>query len=242
MLTQQAAASTNERKWGLSCAPRRTLCNQRRHNEKIALMFFVVLASGSKQRLLAVKLVAAALVSGAVQYATMPLTFVATTPCSRLNLGPFCGAETALLAWWCCEMYDDETAVGLCHASTWGHVSIGHASRRGFPRRSRCCICSSLLLLLQMLLLHEGTRAADDVPEHVARQRSNAVSNRQKSDLGRSRRKLGQSKTSGEFSANRRQWSYLISLVFGSTLICFPNMVKLVIFLPIRVGFVMSRR
>ena len=32
------AASTNRQKGGLSCAPRHSLCKQRRHNEKIALL------------------------------------------------------------------------------------------------------------------------------------------------------------------------------------------------------------
>ena len=44
-----------------------------------------------------------------------------------------------------------------------------------------------------------------------------------KSGLRHSRGKLGQFKASEEFSANRMQRSYLISLIYGSTIICFPN-------------------
>ena len=48
-----------------------------------------------------------------------------------------------------------------------------------------------------------------------------------KSGLCYSRGKLGQSKASGEFSANRMQRSNLLSLIFGSTIFCFPKMWKI---------------
>ena len=84
-----------------------------------------------------------------------------------------------------------------------------------------------LLLLLQVLLLHEGTKTRCRVPEPIAiarqRQRCLKRARSKKSGVRHSRGKLGQSKASGEILANRMQRSNLTSLMYGSTIICFPN-------------------
>ena len=89
-----------------------------------------------------------------------------------------------------------------------------------------CFFCCLLLLLLQVvLLLHEGTHTRCRVPERIASQRQRCLkrARSKKSGLRPSRGKLGQSKAPGKFSANRKQLSNLISTIFGSTIICFPN-------------------
>ena len=88
------------------------------------------------------------------------------------------------------------------------------------------CFYCCLLLLQVVLLLHKGTHTRCRVPERIASQRQCCLkrARRTKSGLRPSRGKLGQSKASGKFSANRKQLSNLISTVFSSTIICFPNM------------------
>ena len=56
----------------------------------------------------------------------------------------------------------------LGQAPTCDHDSMGRVRGRGFARRT-CCL---VLLLLQVLLLHEGKNmAADDEPERIASER-----------------------------------------------------------------------
>ena len=110
-----------------------------------------------------------------------------------------------------------------------------------------CFFCCLLLLLLQvLLLLHEGTHTRCRAPASVspASQRQLCLKRERskRSGLRPSRGKLGQSKASGKFSANRKQLSNLISTTFGSTVICFPNMTNLAISSQICLGFVTSRR
>ena len=105
------------------------------------------------------------------------------------------------------------------------------------------CYCL-LLLLLQVLLLHEGTHTRCRVPERIIRQRQRCLkrARSKKSGLRHYRGKLGQSKASGESLANRMQRSNLIRPIHGSTIICFPNMTNLPIFNYICLGFVISCR
>ena len=108
-----------------------------------------------------------------------------------------------------------------------------------------CLFCCLLLMLLQVvLLLHEGTHKRCRVPERIASQRQRCLkrARSKKSGLRPSRGKLGQSKASGKVSANRNQLSKLISTIFGSTIICFPNITNLVISSQIFLGFVIGRR
>ena len=61
---------------------------------------------------------------------------------------------------------------------------------------------------------------------------------------GNSRGNLGQSETSGECSGNRMQRSNIASSPYMALLesrICYPNMRNFAIFVPILVGFVISR-
>ena len=140
--------------------------------------------------------------------------------------------------------------VGLRQASTWGHASTGHVSRRGLARRT-CCCCLFLLLLVAAAAAAGGGAAArgyahalQSTRERIASQRQRCLKRERtkKSGLRSSRGKLGQSKASGKFSANRKQLSNLISTTFGSTVICFPNMTNLAISSQICLGFVTSRR
>ena len=85
-----------------------------------------------------------------------------------------------------------------------------------------CFFCCLLLLLLQVLLLHkEGTHAAHDASELIGRQghRQHSLKQPKTLTLAILGGKLGQSKASGEFSANRIQGSNLlrVSLKYGST-------------------------
>ena len=135
--------------------------------------------------------------------------------------------------------------VGLRRASTWGHASMGHASQRGFARRS-CCCC--LLLLLLVVAAAPGAAVARGY-QHARqstrgfRQAEAALSHRARSKSGvrHSRGKFGQSKASGEILANRMQRSNLVSPINDSTIISFPNMTNLPIFSQICLGFVISR-
>ena len=94
-----------------------------------------------------------------------------------------------------------------------------------------CFFCCLLLLLLQVLLLHEGTHPRCRVPKRIASQRQRCLkrARSKKSGLRHPRGKLGQSKAPRRFSASRKQPSNLISTIFGSTIICFPNMTNLAI-------------
>ena len=125
--------------------------------------------------------------------------------------------------------------VGLRQASTWGHASMGHVSRRGFARRA-CCCC--LLLLTRYGAAAPGPAVARGythtlqimfVPERIASQRQRCLkrARSKKSGLRHSRGKLGQSKRPGSFSANRMQRSNLVSPKYGSTIICFLSMTNL---------------
>ena len=108
------------------------------------------------------------------------------------------------------------------------------------PASSAACCCCSML---QVLLLHEGTHTRCRVPERIASQRQRCIkrARSKKSGLRHSRGKLGQSKASGEFLANRMQRSNLISPIYGSTIICFPSMTNLPISSQICLCFVISR-
>ena len=101
------------------------------------------------------------------------------------------------------------------------------------PGRVRQKSLMLLRLLLQVLLLHEGTNTRCRVAEGVARQRQRCVkrARSKKAGVRHSRGKLGQSKASGDFLANRMQGSTLISPIYGSNIICCPNMTNL----PIRI-------
>ena len=132
-----------------------------------------------------------------------------------------------------------------------GHASMGHVSRRGFARRA-CCCC--LLLLLLVIAAAAGgaavargyTHALQSTRERIASQRQRCLKRERTKKSGlrpsRENEKLGQSKASGKFSANRKQLSNLISTIFGSTIICFPNMTNLAISSQICLGSVISRR
>ena len=107
------------------------------------------------------------------------------------------------------------------------------------------CFFSCLLLLLhRVLLFHKGTNTSCRVPERIARQRQRCLKRAKsyKSGVCHSRGKLGQSKASGQSLANRMQRSNLTSPIYGSTIICFPNMTNLPIFNYICLGFVISCR
>ena len=84
---------------------------------------------------------------------------------------------------------------------------------------SRCCCCTGV-----------HTRAAEYTSVSPAGGNVLKRASSNKSGLCYSRGKLGQSKASGEFSANRMQRSNLLSLIFGSTIFCFPKMSNLPIF------------
>ena len=89
-----------------------------------------------------------------------------------------------------------------------------------------CFFCCLLLLLLKVLLLHEGTHTRCRRCTRANRQPEATLSQTgKKSSLCHSSGKLGQSKACGEFSANRMQPSNLISPIYGSTIICFPNII-----------------
>ena len=106
-------------------------------------------------------------------------------------------------------------------------TSAGEVLQEELAAAAACFFCCLLLLLLQVLLLHEGTKTRCRVPEPIAiarqRQRCLKRARGKKSGVRHSRGKLGQSKASGEILANRMQRSNLTSLMYGSTIICFPN-------------------
>ena len=79
------------------------------------------------------------------EYAARLLTFAATTPCSRLNLGRFCGAETALLAglWWLWRCDEGDYRMPHRFASS---VDMGPC-QNGPCQPARFCKKSLLLLL-----------------------------------------------------------------------------------------------
>ena len=92
-----------------------------------------------------------------------------------------------------------------------------------------CFFCCSLLLLLQVLLWHEGTNTRCRVPEGIARQRQRCLNGRQASlvyaTLGRSLanpnrpEKFWPTECSGRVSFHPS--------IYGSTSTCFPNVINL---------------
>ena len=124
-------------------------------------------------------------------------------------------------------------------------MSAGEVLLEELAAAAACFFRCLLLLLLQVvLLLHEGTHTRCRVPERIASQRQRCLKRARSKKSGRrpSRGKLGQSKASGKFSANRKQLSNIISTIFVSTIICFPNITNLAISSQICLGFVISRR
>ena len=114
-----------------------------------------------------------------------------------------------------------------------GYASMGHVSRRYSARRT-CCCCLLLPLLVAAAaaggaaVAPRYTHALQSTRERIASQRQRCLKRERtkKYNLRPLRGKLGQIRSVREFSANRKQLSNLISTIFGSTLICFPNMTK----------------
>ena len=81
--------------------------------------------------------------------------------------------------------------------------------------------CFLLLLLFQVLLLHDGIQnAADDVPERIASQRQRCLT-RARDVLHATLAARFANPRRPENSANRMQRSNIISPINGSTIICF---------------------
>ena len=122
--------------------------------------------------------------------------------------------------------------VGLRQASTWGHTSMGHVSRRGFARRG-CCCCLLLLLLVDAAAADAAGGAA------VARGYTHALQSIRAyhqpeatlSQTGKNQ-EVWSKPLSGEawpiqsvrkVLANRKQLSNLISTIFGSTCLLYTS-------------------
>ena len=104
------------------------------------------------------------------------LTFAATTPCHGRTL--VVSVELRLRCWpdGSCGDTKQTTGcqVGLRQASTWGHASMGHVSRRGFARRACCCCLLLLLLVAGGAAFARGYTRAAEYPS-VSPARGNVV-------------------------------------------------------------------
>ena len=118
--------------------------------------------------------------------------------------------------------------VGLRQTSTLGYARMGRVNWRGFARRA-CCCCLRLQLLVAAGAPGDDvargcTHALQMMYRSVSLGSGNLVSNGLEFWSTPLSGKLDQSKASGELSANGVQRSHLISPIYGSTIICVPNM------------------
>ena len=137
---------------------------------------------------------------------------------SRFNLRRFRGAETALLAWWLWRYAEGEyrmpcrfassVDMGLCQHGPCQPARFCKKSLLLLPASSgaSCCCCSRCCCCTGV-----HTRAAEYTSVSPAGGNVLKRASSNKSGLCYSRGKLGQSKASGEFLANRMQRSNLLS-------------------------------
>ena len=124
--------------------------------------------------------------------------------------------------------------VGLRQASTWGHASMGHASmgrvsRRGLARRAWCCC---LLLLLLGAAAAPGAAVARGYQHALQSTRAYRQAEATLPQTGKKQEVWCTPLSGGAWPiqsvrrnlANRMQRSNIISPIYGSTIIFFPNM------------------
>ena len=133
---------------------------------------------------------------------------------------------------------------GPCQPARFCRKSL-HQQQQQLLLHASCCMLLLLLVAAAVAagaaVAQEYTRALPMMHPSVSPAKQATLSQTgKKSGLRNSRGKLGQSKASGEFSANKMQRSNLVSPIYGSTMICFPNMSNLRIFEQFFLGFAIT--